>query len=100
MEKQQNMPMNTQKKRRILGPCAIVLAAANTGNWRLVRPVVDREACVQCGICARYCPCGVIDTEKKEKRFEIDYTYCKGCGICANECPRQALTMVPEGGEN
>lgn len=99
MVMQQDMPMKTPKKRRILGPCAVVLAAANTGNWRMVRPVVDMEKCVQCGICASYCPCGVIDTDRKAKTFDIDYNFCKGCGICANECPKQALTMVPEGGE-
>lgn len=99
MAMQQDMPMSAPKKRRILGPCATELVAANTGNWRLVKPVVDMDKCVQCGICARYCPCAVIDTDKNAKTFQIDYKYCKGCGICANECPKQALNMVLEGGD-
>ncbi|MBO5432242.1 4Fe-4S binding protein, partial [Methanocorpusculum sp.] len=27
-----------------------------TGSWRTFRPVVNREACNRCGICAMYCP--------------------------------------------
>ena len=99
MEMQQDLLMNTPKKRRILGPCAIELAAANTGGWRLVRPKVNMDLCIQCGICAGYCPCNVIDVDRKNKTFEIDFSFCKGCGISANECPKGALSMIPEGSE-
>jgi pyruvate ferredoxin oxidoreductase delta subunit len=53
--------------------------------------VVDKELCNACGLCAQYCPDGVIDEE-----LNIDLDYCKGCGICANECPKQAIAMVRE----
>jgi pyruvate ferredoxin oxidoreductase delta subunit len=53
--------------------------------------VVDKETCNACGLCAQYCPDGVIDRE-----LNIDLDYCKGCGVCANECPKQAITMVRE----
>ena len=67
-------------------------ACGNTGTWRVFRPVVDREKCNACGMCAMYCPDGVINDE-----YEIDLVFCKGCGICAAECPKKAITMVREG---
>lgn len=98
MEVQQDMPMNTQSTRRVLGPCSHVLVAANTGSWRLERPVVDAGICVKCGICAGYCPTACIDVNKgSDKPLSFDLHYCKGCGICANECPKQSIKMIPEG---
>ncbi len=64
-----------------------------TGGWRTLKPVVDAEKCVGCGLCWLYCPDGAI---KKGKPIEIDYRYCKGCGICSTECPRKAIRMEME----
>ncbi len=68
----------------------------DTGSWRLVRPVLDREVCTGCGLCSAYCPVNSI--RQDEAGYRIDLTYCKGCGICAHECPSGAITMQPEGG--
>ena len=70
-------------------------ACGETGTWRVFKPVVDREKCNSCGMCAMYCPDGVIDSA-----YEIDLVFCKGCGICANECPKKAIAMVREGEES
>ena len=66
-------------------------ATGQTGSWRVFRPVVDKEPCNACGLCAMYCPDNAINEE-----LEVDLTYCKGCGICANECPKKAIKMVRE----
>jgi pyruvate ferredoxin oxidoreductase delta subunit len=66
-------------------------AAGKTGAWRTFRPVIDPEACNQCGLCQLYCPEAAID-----ENLEIDYEFCKGCGICANECPKKAIRMEKE----
>lgn len=66
-------------------------AAGKTGTWRVFRPVVDKEKCNACGLCAMYCPDAAVSEE-----LEIDLDFCKGCGICANECPKKAITMVRE----
>ena len=66
-------------------------AAGLTGSWRVFKPVVDREKCNACGLCAMYCPDMAIDNV-----LNVDLTFCKGCGICANECPKKAIEMVRE----
>lgn len=97
MSMQQEKPMSTPKKRRILGPCSLVFGAANTGSWRLERPVVDAESCVRCGTCARSCPANIITIHKEGPNpVEIDWRYCKGCGICVNECPKKCMKLVDE----
>jgi pyruvate ferredoxin oxidoreductase delta subunit len=66
----------------------------NTGKWRKNRPVMDKEKCINCGICFLYCP--VFSIEKEGNEYTITYDYCKGCGICTHECPKKAIEMIPE----
>lgn len=96
MSKQQSVvsPLSSSGKDK-QGPVAYLPANAKTGAWRLERPVPDDKSCSRCGICAQYCPCGVITVEK-EKGCWIDYEYCKGCGICAQVCPKKAMGIIPE----
>lgn len=68
-----------------------------TGSWRSLRPVVDKDQCIRCGVCWLYCPDTAIDKSEKG-HFEADLEYCKGCGICARECPAGCITMVIEEG--
>ncbi|MEM3550622.1 MAG: 4Fe-4S binding protein [Candidatus Bathyarchaeia archaeon] len=70
-------------------------SVAYTGNWRILRPNIQRETCSKCMICWLYCPDGVIRRDQ-EGYPEIDYNFCKGCGICANECPKKAIEMMEE----
>lgn len=71
------------------------LYALDTASWRTERPVMNKEACIECGICLTYCPvCAII---REEGKYLITYDYCKGCGICAWECPKKAIDMVEEG---
>jgi 2-oxoisovalerate ferredoxin oxidoreductase delta subunit len=65
-----------------------------TGAWRNIKPVVDKEKCIQCGICWKFCPDMSIIIEAEFP--VIDYVYCKGCGICAEECPTKCIAMVEE----
>lgn len=69
----------------------------DTAAWRTERPVMDKDKCVECGLCMAFCPVNSIG--RKEAAHFIDYNYCKGCGVCATECPKKAIDMKPEGGE-
>ena len=68
-----------------------------TGDWRLQRPIVDKDKCNKCTLCYIFCPEGCI-RQDAEGYFEANLFYCKGCGICATECPKKAITMVEEEG--
>ena len=66
-----------------------------TGDWRSLRPVVDKSKCIQCGVCYIFCPdMSIMKTD--DGYFEADLYYCKGCGICAFECFTGCIDMVTE----
>lgn len=83
-----------REHKKLVGPYSFKISDVETGTWRYRRPVIDHEGCILCGICAEYCPCGVI--EKVDGKMIIDYTYCKGCGICTMECPKKTIRFVLE----
>ncbi len=64
----------------------------HTGSWRNQRPEVDFKKCIQCLMCANYCPEDCIPVVN-DKRQQTDLNYCKGCGICAAICPVKAINM-------
>lgn len=68
---------------------------ADTGSWRLERPVIDWDACTHCLICWVFCPDSCFEV-REGKLASVDYDHCKGCGICAEECPKKCIAMVPE----
>jgi len=66
-----------------------------TGEWRSLRPVVDKTHCIRCGVCYIFCPDMAVH-KTDDGYFEADLYYCKGCGICARECFTGCITMIPE----
>ena len=79
-----------------LTPITSVSSAANmTGGWKTFRPVLDKEKCIKCYICWKFCPDVAVHVKEGELP-EFDYDHCKGCGICAHECPKDAIEMVLE----
>lgn len=81
-----------------------------TGEWRHMKPAVDKEKCAGCGACVSYCPEAAInldarnpqpETQKEKSDYKlqgtgyanIDYDFCKGCGVCADVCPAKAIIM-------
>lgn len=67
----------------------------HTGEWRSIRPIVNRDACRKCGWCALKCPAGCIHLAQ-DGYYRADLYYCKGCGVCVHECPANALLMITE----
>ncbi|MDD5731665.1 MAG: 4Fe-4S binding protein [Patescibacteria group bacterium] len=75
-----------------------------TGDWRTMRPVVDKSRCINCAICEGACPEGCILQRQESKKarkqeslkgewYEADLDYCKGCGLCAEVCPVKCIFM-------
>jgi pyruvate ferredoxin oxidoreductase gamma subunit len=65
----------------------------HTGAWSLDRPVLT-GACTACGVCALFCPEGVIT--RSAGSMAVDYLYCKGCGICEVVCPVRGAIHLEE----
>jgi 2-oxoacid:acceptor oxidoreductase delta subunit (pyruvate/2-ketoisovalerate family) len=85
----------TSEKEMPLMPMSLGSMLFNkTGAWRNIRPEIDLENCIQCGICWKFCPDVAIFIEKEWP--VVDYDYCKGCGICAEECPAKCIAMIAE----
>jgi pyruvate ferredoxin oxidoreductase delta subunit len=71
------------------------LITVETGDWRAVRPRLDKSPCRQCGWCSILCPVGCMQPEA-DGYFHPNLKFCKGCGICVYECPANALTLEKE----
>jgi formate hydrogenlyase subunit 6/NADH:ubiquinone oxidoreductase subunit I len=58
----------------------------------------NRELCIGCGLCARFCPSGaaelIEDDKGKRPIFHIDR--CLFCAQCEEVCPRKAITLTRE----
>jgi pyruvate ferredoxin oxidoreductase delta subunit len=63
-----------------------------TGDWRYMKPQVDKKSCIGCGLCFDHCPEACIDYDS-ERKADIDFDVCKGCGVCATVCPQKAIKM-------
>ena len=57
--------------------------------------VVDVSTCILCSLCAKRCPCGAIEVDKKGRTWSIDHFRCVQCSSCTYECPKGSLTMEP-----
>ena len=74
---------------------------AYVGDWRVLKPVYNRDLCIDCQFCWIYCP-DVSIISRDKKMIGVDYDHCKGCGICVEVCPTnpKSLLMFEEQVEN
>lgn len=57
-----------------------------------VKPEVNSEKCIGCGICVNWCPKDAISMNK-ERKAEIDLEECFGCGECTTACNQRAIKV-------
>ena len=73
---------------------------ASVADWRLIKPVFNKDYCIDCQFCWIYCP-DVSIIARDKKMIGVDMDHCKGCGICVEVCPTnpKSLLMFPEQAE-
>ncbi len=60
-----------------------------------VRPVINANLCVHCGICVKHCPVPgrAVDFRKGEDKPPVyDYRKCIRCFCCQEMCPQKAIS--------
>lgn len=61
------------------------------GEILKTRPVLKKDMCVGCGICAGICPAKAIVI--KDKKAKIDRKKCIRCFCCQEFCPKSAMKV-------
>jgi ferredoxin len=59
------------------------------------RPVIDREKCGLCGLCAEACSRNAI--RKSHGSYKIQKTKCILCMCCLEACPFHAVSLISRG---
>jgi len=74
---------------------------ASVASWRVIKPVYNRDICIDCQNCWVWCPDTSIISRDKQM-LGIDYDHCKGCGVCVEVCPTnpKSLLMFAEATDN
>jgi ferredoxin len=66
-----------------------------------VTPVLDKERCTGCGLCAIDCPTKALTLSQngEENTYQIIFRQkiCNACGICEKSCPENCLRLVEPG---
>ncbi len=68
--------------------CPVGTLLGYTAKVSLLKPKIDTEKCVKCGLCARACKAGSIDVATGT----IDRSTCVACFDCGVVCGKGALT--------
>ena len=66
---------------------------ASVADWRLIKPVFNKDYCIDCQFCWIYCP-DVSIISRDKKLIGVDMDHCKGCGICVEVCPTNPKSLL------
>ncbi len=67
-------------------PVGTVLGLLSRFSW--LKPVIDTNKCVDCGLCGKKCKAACIDTNT----HTIDYSRCVACMDCLESCSKKAIS--------
>ena len=71
--------------------CPVGTLLGVIGGASLFKPVIQKDKCVKCNLCANSCKSNCINLETKE----IDATRCVACYNCLASCKRGGVKLVP-----
>ncbi len=74
-------------------PVGTVLGVLSRFAW--LKPVIDTDKCVNCGLCGKKCKAACIDV----KNHKIDYSRCVACMDCLESCSKKAISFGREKGK-
>jgi polyferredoxin len=57
-------------------------------RFAVLKPVINKEKCNGCKVCARNCKASCIDSDK----HSIDYSRCVACMNCMRKCKQKAIS--------
>lgn len=66
---------------------------ATVASWRVIKPVYNRDICIDCQNCWVWCPDTSIVSRDKQM-LGIDYDHCKGCQVCVEVCPTNPKSLL------
>jgi len=66
---------------------------ATVASWRILKPIYNRDVCIDCQNCWVWCPDSSIISRDKQM-LGIDYDHCKGCGVCVEVCPTNPKSLL------
>ena len=66
---------------------------ASVADWRIIKPVYNKDYCIDCQFCWVYCP-DVSIISRDKKMVGIDMDHCKGCGVCVEVCPTNPKSLL------
>lgn len=58
-----------------------------------VKPELNRDLCIGCGVCLRWCAFGAVNIKPGDDKAQIDHQLCTGCGECVLACPEKAVKI-------
>ena len=67
--------------------------SGSVASWRVIKPVFNRDLCIDCQNCWVFCPDTAIISRDK-KMTGIDYDHCKGCQLCVEVCPTNPKSLL------
>jgi len=60
------------------------------------RLLYDRQKCIGCKLCIKFCPAGAMEYLPENRKIQIRYDRCCFCAQCTEICPGKCLAISDE----